>query len=82
MSVSNPKGKKKKPGIPVIIRGVPNVADYTVTNNCPLTLEPGAKCKIRVTFTPTAVGKMNDSLTIDDNAVGDSQSVHLEGTGK
>ncbi len=82
VSVSNPKGNKKNPGIPVIIRGVPNVADYTAINNCPATLPPGGKCKIQVTFTPSSTGEVKDSLMIDDNAMGDPQMVHLIGTGK
>ncbi len=82
VSISNPKGNKKHPGLAVIIEGVPNIADYTVTNNCPATLMPGAKCKIEVTFVPTSTGKISDSLMIDDNATGDPQMVHLIGTGK
>ena len=82
VGISNPKGKKKHPGLPVIVEGVPNVADYKVINKCPVTLAPGGKCQIQVTFAPTSVGKMNDSLTIEDNAIGDPQTVHLVGAGK
>jgi len=82
VNVANPKGKKKKPGMPVIIEGVQDVANFTVTNKCPGMLEHGAKCQIQVTFTPTAVGKVNDSLNIHDNAIGGMQTVHLVGTGK
>ena len=82
VSVANPKGKKKHPGLPVIMEGAPSIADFAVTNNCPAMLEPGAKCQIQVTFRPTSTGKMSDSLSIKDNAISDPQTVHLVGTGE
>lgn len=82
VSVANPKGKKKKHGLPVIIEGAPSLADFTVSNDCPAMLTPGHKCKIGVTFTPTAKGKVSDSLTIHDNAIGGQQTVHLVGAGE
>jgi len=80
--IANPKGKKKHPGLPVIIEGAANVGNFTVANNCPAILAPGGKCKIAVTFTPGSLGKATDSLTIKDNAVSDPQLVHLVGTGE
>ena len=68
--------------MPVIIEGAPSVANFTVSNKCPAMLEHGAKCQIQVTFSPTAVGKVDDSLSIHDNAIGGMQTVYLVGTGK
>ena len=82
VSISNPKGSKKKLGLPVLIEGVSDGTDYKLTNNCPATLPPGGKRQIEVTFAPMSPGKKNDSLSIDDNANGEPQHVNLKGTGK
>jgi hypothetical protein len=55
--------------------------DFSQTNNCPTTLQPGANCQLVITFTPTAVGARSGSLTITDNAVGGSQQASFSGTG-
>ena len=41
----------------------------------------GASCNVNVTFTPTASGTRNASLSISDNATGSPQSVALTGIG-
>ena len=81
VTISNPKGKKKHPGLPVIMEGAPSVGDFTVADSCPAILQPGAKCKLGVTFKPSSLGKISDTLTIENNAVSDPQVVHLVGTG-
>ena len=43
-----------------------NLADYSQTNNCPMspaTLAAGATCTISITFTPSAQGARNATLT-------------------
>jgi hypothetical protein len=58
--------------------------DFSATNNCPASsssLAAGANCTINVTFTPTASGTRNGTLTITDNASGSPQTVSLSGTG-
>jgi len=55
--------------------------DYAQSNNCPASLSAGSTCAINVTFTPTASGIRNGTLTISDNASGSPQSVNLTGTG-
>jgi Protein of unknown function (DUF1565) len=83
VKVSNPKGKKGRPGSPVVVEAIstdPGV--FTETNNCPPTLMPGSVCSIAVTFTPTDATKQLGMLTIKHNAKGGSQSVHLSGRGK
>ena len=46
----------------------------------PSSLNPGAKCTIVVTFTPTTPGVSNASITIADSAPGGQQVVSLTGT--
>lgn len=83
VSVTNPKGSKKKPGVSVVMEGI-NGADspYSVTDGCDAPLAPGAKCSIEVTFTPSVPGTQDGTLTIIDNAEGTPQSVKLTGKGK
>jgi hypothetical protein len=83
ITVTNPKGSKKKPGLTVLMEGVSGVVDsYKVTNGCNTPLAPGGKCAINVTFMPTATGAQNATLMIMDNAANDPQQVKLVGTGK
>jgi hypothetical protein len=82
VKVSNPRGKKKHPGFPVLIEMISDPAVFTETNNCPATLMAGAGCSISVTFTPSAATKQTGALTITDNANGGTQTVPLSGTGK
>ncbi|MGA7564473.1 MAG: choice-of-anchor D domain-containing protein, partial [Terriglobales bacterium] len=56
-------------------------AQTTSTNPCGATLVAGAKCLIKVTFTPTAVGTRTGTLTITDNSPSSPQTVALSGTG-
>jgi hypothetical protein len=82
VKVSNPKGKKKHPGIAVLIEMISDPAVFTETNSCPASLPAGLSCTISVTFTPSAAGKQTGTLTITDNAHGSAQTVSLSGTGK
>lgn len=63
----------------VNISGISVSGDYAQTNNCPSVLALGATCTVNVTFTPSAQGARNGTLTISDNAGG--HSVSLSGTG-
>ncbi|MGD0693506.1 MAG: choice-of-anchor D domain-containing protein [Terriglobia bacterium] len=55
--------------------------DFAQTNNCPATIGPGANCTISVTFTPTAIGTRNGTVSVTDNAPGSPQVVTLTGVG-
>jgi hypothetical protein len=55
--------------------------NYSQTNNCPATLAPNSSCTVNVTFTPTASGTRNGTLTINDNAQGSPQVANLAGAG-
>jgi len=87
VKVSNPKGKKKHPGIAVQIEMISDPGVFTQTNNCPIWpasgLAAGTSCSISVTFTPSAPPTtQTGTLTITDNAHGSMQTVHLSGAGK
>ena len=55
--------------------------DFGQANNCGSSLAAGSSCTINVTFTPTAAGTRNGTLTITDNASNGPQTVSLTGTG-
>lgn len=55
--------------------------DFAETTACGASLAAGASCAIRVTFTPSAGGARNGTLTVTDNAPGSPHTVTLAGTG-
>jgi len=63
------------------ISGVSISGDYSQTNNCPASLAVNSSCAITITFTPTAVGARNGTLTIADSAANSPQLVTLTGSG-
>lgn len=83
ITVSNPKGSKKKPGLTVVMEGLSGaVSPFSVTNDCDAPLPAGEKCTIGVTFMPTVAQPYSAILTINDNAEHEPQSVKLKGKGK
>jgi len=63
------------------ISSIATSASFSQTNNCGSSLNAGASCSISVTFSPTAAGTSNGTLTITDNAAGSPQTVSLTGNG-
>lgn len=55
--------------------------DYAETDNCGEGLAPGSSCTLSVTFTPKSVGSDPGTMTIA-YGVGQTQFVHLRGTGQ
>jgi len=56
--------------------------DFAIfANTCGATLAGKKNCKVSITFTPTALGKLTGMLTITDNTVNSPQTVPLLGTG-
>ncbi len=82
VKVSNPKGNKKHPGLPVLIELISGDPVFAEVNDCPPTLAAGAVCSIAVTFTPDAAIAWRGTLAITDNAKDNPQTVPLSGTGK
>jgi phospholipase C len=66
---------------PVTISSIKASGDFAQTNQCPHILKPGYSCPVKVTFTPTALGTRNGSLTIEDDAPGSPQTVAMDGVG-
>jgi hypothetical protein len=50
-------------------------------NTCGSTLAGKKSCKVSITFTPVALGRVTGTLTFTDNAVNSPQSILLAGTG-
>ena len=61
--------------------GGDNGSDFRLTQNCGNSLAANATCQITLTFTPTAMGTRNASVSIDDNAANSPQTIMLTGTG-
>ncbi len=54
---------------------------FAISANTCGALSMGKKCKVSVNFTPTALGKVTGTLTLNDNASDSPQTVPLSGTG-
>jgi len=63
------------------ITSVDATSNFGESDNCGSSLASGASCIINVTFTPSASGSLNGTLSITDNALGSPQTVTLSGTG-
>jgi hypothetical protein len=55
--------------------------DFYGAQNCPGSLQPGASCTIKVTFTPTSGATRSGDVIITNNAPGSPQKLSLGGTG-
>ena len=55
--------------------------DYAETDDCGFSLAPGATCTLTITFQPGIIGFDPGTLTIT-YSVGQTQTVHLRGTGQ
>jgi len=66
---------------PLTISSIAATGDFSQTSNCAGSLAAGANCSISITFTPTAAGSCQGTLTVSDNAATNPQSVSLTGTG-
>jgi hypothetical protein len=63
------------------ISGIVISGDYTQTNNCSPTLDPGTSCTINVSFAPASSGPRLGRLTINDDAAIAPQTVTFCGVG-
>ena len=66
---------------PLSISGISTTGNFQQSNNCGAQLAASANCSISVTFTPTGTGTQTGTLSVKDNATGNSQSVGLSGIG-
>ena len=63
------------------IAGIAATTNFGEIDTCGTSLTSGANCTINVTFTPSASGSLNGTLSVTDNAPGSPQTVSLSGTG-
>jgi hypothetical protein len=66
------------------ITGIVPTGDFALvpsTKPCGSTLAAGSNCMIKVTFTPTQLGKRTGNIAVTDNATGNPHNVPLTGVG-
>ena len=56
-----------------------NSKEFTQTNTCPATLNPGANCQISVVYAPRLVETDSATLTVKDSGAPNTQTVALSG---
>jgi len=66
---------------PLQISSVTINGDFAETDNCVGTLAISQTCTISVSFTPTAAGVRQGTITITDDAAGSPHSIPVAGTG-
>ncbi len=83
-SASQPVTLSNTGNATLTIASIATTANFGETNTCRGSVAAGGACTINVTFSPTAIGAVNGTLTITDNSngvAGSMQSVTLAGTG-
>lgn len=65
----------------LIYVGGNNYNDFSETNHCGWSLQPGASCTISVTFNPTKTGARSATVFVTDSGGGSPQTVPISGTG-
>jgi Cep192 domain 4/Bacterial Ig-like domain (group 2) len=65
---------------PVKIYGIKTYGIFSQVNDCPLALEPGAACRVSITFRPAEPGPLTDHMEIQ-HEVTLPYSIRLTGTG-
>ena len=65
---------------PLFLVGFSVTGNFTETNQCPSSLEPGEVCDVEVTFLASQVGTAVGAVTIGDNAASRAEVVTLTGT--
>ena len=66
---------------PMTLSGMTITGDFAETTACKSPLAVGAKCFIKVTFTPMATGARSGTLTVNDSDSTSPQTVGLTGMG-
>ncbi|MBS1854762.1 MAG: choice-of-anchor D domain-containing protein [Acidobacteria bacterium] len=67
---------------PLIVSNITATAEFTQTNTCGSPLPIGGSCTVSVVFHPIASGTRTGTLTINNNAVGGTQTVGMTGNGQ
>lgn len=66
---------------PLSLGAITAGGDFSVTDDCGVTLLADASCTVMVKFAPTVVGTRSGSVAISDNATGSPHQVTLTGRG-
>src|SRR5271157_1131277 len=66
---------------PLNVTSVTASGDYAPVSTCSNPVNSGGTCKVKVTFTPTAVGTRTGTVTIVGNASNSPQTINLTGKG-
>src|SRR5439155_22374664 len=80
-SAAQPITLTDKGTVPLVISQISASGDYSQTNNCGVALLPGVSCTINVSFSPSATGSRNGTLSVSDNGADSPQTAALSGTG-
>lgn len=85
ITVRNPRGSRRRPGLAVQMQGRSLVgfnSPFSVNNGCLGALPPGTKCEFQVTFEPYQPLEAKYAMLIYDNANNEPQIVWLFGRTK
>jgi hypothetical protein len=63
------------------ITNISTTGDFTQTNNCGNSVPSGQQCTIQITFTPSARGTRNGTLSVVDNSTTSPEHASLNGMG-
>lgn len=66
---------------PVTVNSLSVSSGFSENNDCPATLNVSASCTITISFTPSGMGAVPGTLTINDSAAGSPHTVVLDGAG-
>jgi hypothetical protein len=86
-AVKNAELKNTNPGAIALSVNISSIAlavgtNFAISKNgCPATLGWDRACFVSVTFTPTQLGPLSDTLIFTDNAAGSPQTIALSGGG-
>jgi len=67
--------------LPLDITSITASPDFSETDNCTAPLAPEASCTVNVTFSPSATGNINGTLSVAYSGAGSPQSTSLTGSG-
>jgi hypothetical protein len=81
-SASKPVTLKNSSTAAVTVNSITATGNFAVfSNTCGSSINAGASCVVKVTFTPSIAGVITGSLAISDSAPDSPQTVALSGTG-
>lgn len=66
----------------LVINNILTTGDFSQSNTCGSSVNPGGNCVISVVFTPSAAGARTGSVTLNDTDGTNIQTVALSGTGQ